>query len=337
MDTRERELHGWVLAALNLDARGTDWQPVAGDASARRYFRLRHEKRAWIAVDAPPASEKNREFLAVRELLANANVRVPELLDSTLEQGYLLLEDLGEQLLLPMLTPATVDGHYQQALQVLASIQSIDTAAAAAKLPAYDSAVLAEELQRFPEWFVEGLLQITVTSAWSAQLQDFFQILIESAAGQPQVVVHRDFHSRNLMPQDDGSLGVIDFQDAVLGPVCYDLVSLLRDCYIRWPAPQVRGWALDYYHQSSQTSRVSDEQFMRWFDLIGLQRHLKVLGNFSRLALRDQRDTYLSDIPMVLDYVVEVLAVYPEFEWLNDWFRVEVQPRVLAQVWEASP
>lgn len=337
MDARESELRRWALTTLNLEGAGCDWQPVAGDASARRYFRLRQEGNAWIAVDAPPASEKNREFLAVRELLAGAGVRVPELCGSDVKQGYLLLEDLGDQLLLPLLTAATVDAHYHSALQALAAIQSIE--ATAVQLPRYDHAVLQEELQRFPEWFVGGLLQIPMTSAWLVQLQGFFQVLTDSALQQPQVVVHRDFHSRNLMPQADGSIGVIDFQDAVLGPVCYDLVSLLRDCYIQWPAAQVRSWALKYYQLQVQRGGgqgVSDDQFMRWFDLMGLQRHLKVLGNFARLALRDDKDAYLADIPVVLSYITTVLAEYPEFDWLLDWFRVEVEPRVQAQAWGKS-
>jgi len=337
MDARQSELRRWALTTLQLPAEGSNWQAVTGDASARRYFRLRHGVDAWVAVDAPPASEKNREFLAVRELLAGAGVRVPALCGSDLDQGYLLLEDLGDQLLLPLLTTATVDTHYRHALQTLAAIQSIETSAV--QLPRYDPAVLTEELQRFPEWFASGLLQIPMTAVWLARLQDFFRTLTDSALQQPQVVVHRDFHSRNLMPQPDGSLGVIDFQDAVLGPVCYDLVSLLRDCYIQWPAAKVRGWALEYYHLQVQLGAdggVSDDQFMRWFDLMGVQRHLKVLGNFSRLALRDNRDAYLADIPLVLDYITAVLAQYPEFDWLCDWFRVEVGPRVQAQAWGKS-
>jgi len=337
MDARVQALRHWASAILGLDEAVQDWQVVAGDASTRRYFRLTGAGRSWICVDAPPATEKNSEFLHAREILAEAGILVPELLGVSAEQGFLLLGDLGEQLLLPLLNPETVGAYYAQALETLYCIQQIQLDSRA--LPAYSAETLREELQRFPQWFCGALLGVDATGSCAGMLRQFEERLIESACEQPRVFVHRDFHSRNLMPQADGRLGVIDFQDAVVGPVCYDLVSLLRDCYIRWPRSQVTEWALAYRQRLIQAQLcppVAEDEFMRWFDWIGLQRHIKVLGNFARLAVRDNRPQYLRDLPLVLRYIHEVLDHYPELSEFSGWFAAELTPRVAQQSWSSG-
>ncbi len=330
MDERQKQLQAWAKSVLSVSGAGVCWNSVAGDASARRYFRLQDQlDRSWICMDAPPQTEKNAEFVDIRERLERGGVRVPTLLAADFEQGFMVLEDLGDQLLLPGLSADSVDARYQQALAMLLDLQALPTAGE--QLPAYSAPVLGEELSRFPEWFCEGLLEIELSAPVQAMFSHLADRLIEQACEQPRVLVHRDYHSRNLLVLPDDSLATIDFQDAVVGPLCYDLVSLLRDCYICWPAQQVRQWALGYRERLLALGRPAGtdaQQFLRWFDWIGLQRHLKVLGNFSRLSLRDGKDNYLQDIPLVLHYILEVLAQYEELESVLRWFEEEITPRV---------
>ncbi len=329
MDDRQRQLQSWSLAALGLSGQAIDWTDVAVDASTRRYFRLRQGTAAWICMDAPPATEKNQAFIEVRALLAASGVRVPDLLAQQLEVGFLLLEDLGDQLLLGRLSADTVDACYQQALDMLLTMQTAGEFSH--QLPGYSEAILAEELSRFSEWFVEGLLGLNLSVQEVAMIQAVVGQLIESALAQPQTLVHLDFHSRNLLVLPDGELATIDFQDARWGPLCYDLVSLLKDCYIRWPESQVEAWALQYrarLQATGQFAGADEAQFLRWFDWIGLQRHIKVLGNFARLAIRDGKPGYLQDIPQVLGYIVPVLRRYPQFSQLLQLLESGVLPQV---------
>ena len=329
MDDRQRQLQSWSLVALGLSGQAIDWTGVAVDASTRRYFRLRQGTASWICMDAPPAAEKNQAFIEVRALLAASGVRVPGLLAQQLEDGFLLLEDLGEQLLLGQLSADTVDACYQQALDMLLLIQT--AAECSQQVPDYSEEILAEELSRFSEWFVEGLLGLNLSVQEVTIIQAVVDQLIESALTQPQTLVHLDFHSRNLLVLPDGELATIDFQDARWGPLCYDLVSLLRDCYIRWPESQVEAWALQYRVRLQATGQFAGEdeaQFLRWFDCIGLQRHIKVLGNFSRLAMRDGKPGYLQDIPRVLEYIVPVLRRYPQFSEMLHLLESRVLPQI---------
>ncbi|MCB1847133.1 MAG: phosphotransferase [Ottowia sp.] len=334
------DLLPWALGQLALDAGHADSHPqaVAGDASNRRYFRAALGGRSRILVEAPPGTEKNAEFLAVRALLAAAGVRVPALYGSDLQRGYLLLEDLGDRLLLPELTTGSVDAAYRRAMDVLLRMAALETAGL--DIPHYDAALLQEELGRFPAWFAEALLGHTPDEQERGLLRQVDSLLVASALEQPQVLVHRDFHSRNLMPQEDGALAVIDFQDAVAGPISYDLVSLLRDCYVRWPAARVRDWALDYrtrLQAAGLLGEVDEERFLRWFDLMGLQRHIKVLGTFARLYLRDGKPGYLADLPRVIDYVLEIADLYaprePALAAFGQWFRRRLAPLVAARDW----
>ena len=331
----------WALSVLGASGGCSSLPPldaVAGDASSRRYFRFRCAGESYVVVEAPPATEKNEAFLAVRTLLADAGVTVPALLGVDLGRGFLLLEDLGDRLLLPVLGSSSADRYYSRAFEVLGSIAAV--APDCTGLSEYDRALLTEELSRFEEWFVRGLLDYSPGEAEQTLLTAVFERLLSSALEQPTVLVHRDFHSRNLMLLDDDSLAVIDFQDAVVGPITYDLVSLLRDCYIQWPVDQVEAWALTYRDQFLALDKLSDMDdalFLRWFDWMGLQRHIKVLGTFARLYLRDGKSAYLDDLPLVIHYVQEIAHKYateePLFAEFSSWFSCRLAPLIAQQDW----
>lgn len=338
------ELLPWALAQPGLATCGVPptLSMVAGDASPRRYFRMVCANASYMLVEAPPATEKNAAFVQVAKLLCSAGVKVPAVLGVDYDRGFLLLEDLGDRLLLPLLDAGSVDGRYRQAFAVLARMAAVD--AASTGLPDYDRALLREELGRFQEWFVERLLGYAVPAQERASLDELLAQLIDSALEQPRVLVHRDFHSRNLMLTGDGELAVIDFQDAVVGPVTYDLVSLLRDCYIQWPPARVQDWALAYrdlLRAQGLAAGVEQAQFLRWFDWMGLQRHLKVLGTFARLYLRDGKSAYLDDLPLVIRYVMEITAKYaadePAFACFNAWFAQRLSPLIARQPWSDAP
>ncbi len=339
-EDRRDALREWFLAVSGVQGSAFDLQPVAGDASFRRYYRVAIPGGdTLILCDAPPEREKSREFVAVARALAAAGVRVPDVVGASFEDGFLALEDLGDQLLLPELTRENVDAWYDKALAIHQRIAQI--APASLPLPAYDAAKLAEEMDLFPRWFCEGLLGMTLSADEISTYEQLRTTLIERALAQTQVVVHRDFHSRNLMLLPGGELAVIDFQDAVIGPLTYDPVSLLRDCYLRWPAEDVRRWALEHWERLQRGGiKVPDAaEFLVDFDWMGLQRHIKVLGIFARLKLRDGKSTYLGDLSRVAAYVREVLAVYPEEFALRafaKWFEAEVLPRAAQQPWYSS-
>ncbi len=309
---------------------------VSGDASFRRYFRGHRGAASVIVVDAPPDKEKNPEFVAISKALTDAAIRCPRVIEVDLARGFMVIEDLGDQLLLPLLEDATVDGYYRKASSMLcrlaeAPIDDFD-------LPPYDFQRLANEMALFPEWFCQGLLGLDADSQSDRVYSELRDTLCHRALQQPRVVVHRDFHSRNLMVLDDGELAAIDFQDAVIGPLTYDLVSLLKDCYLRWPDDRVRRWALDH-RASLQTLgfSVPDETaFLTDLDWMGLQRHIKVLGIFARLCLRDGKSAYLDDLPRVIGYVRDALRSYPQEASLTnflDWFDTRIMPQVVGQSW----
>ena len=340
-----------------------DLELAAGDASFRRYYRVRPASGAHrtagsasanpsgpapsrapaagssvILCDAPPETEKNPEFVALAEAFAEAGVRVPRVLAADCEQGFLALEDLGDRTLLPELTERNVDAHYGRALAMLEQLAVMDTGSIA--LPSYDRRRLDDEMALCPTWFCEGLLDMALTDTDRSRFAALVRVLVDRATAQPQVVVHRDYHARNLMLLPDDELATIDFQDAVIGPVTYDPVSLLRDCYRRWPADRVRHWALQ--HRAALAARgvpvPGAAPFLVDFDWMGLQRHIKVLGIFARLHQRDGKSTYLGDLPRVITYLREVLAAYPDVPALADfrtWFDAEVLPRASAQTWFA--
>jgi N-acetylmuramate 1-kinase len=318
MPQRLSMLTTWLEQQLKTDA--LILAPMAGDASFRRYFRVQHEGRSLIAADAPPATEDTRSFVTLADVFSKAGVIVPEIFASDIENGFLLLSDFGENVYLNALHAKSASGLYENALHTLQKIQKTQ-----ATLPAFDRNFILQELQFFQEWFLEKYLQVDFPKKL---LHETFEKLVQSATEQPQVLVHRDYHSRNLMVLPGSSVGVLDFQDAVWGPVTYDIVSLLRDCYIDWPETDVKRWALAYYHESTVLSAYSPDQFLRWFDLMGIQRHLKAAFIFARKHLRDGVSTYLSDIPRTITYVLNITREYPEFREFHKCLADTVAPRI---------
>ncbi|MEH6617190.1 MAG: phosphotransferase [Porticoccus sp.] len=307
--------------------------PLNGDAGFRRYFRV-NSKPSLIAVSAPPEHENNPAFVSVALWLKQHGLHTPTIFAVDYQQGFLLLEDFGDDLLLPHLSPATVDPFYDAAEDVLLKIQQAPRASDL--FPDYSRQCLLDEMKLFPEWFLSQLLGLELQPSDHVLLDETLARLADSAQEQPQVVVHRDFHSRNLMLLADKEVGLIDFQDAVIGPVTYDLVSLLRDCYIRWPSDYVLQRALNYYRRAETVGiapPASDRQILRWFDLMGLQRHIKVLGIFARLCLRDGKHHYLNDLPLVIRYTLEQLERHPELGEFKDWFESRVLPLLPQQAW----
>jgi aminoglycoside/choline kinase family phosphotransferase len=303
--------------------------PASSDASFRSYWRTTHLAPSRIVMDAPPDKEDLGPFLDIARRLTRAEIAAPEVLAQDLAGGFLLLTDLGSRLLLPELDAARVDACYRKAMQLLLRMQlAVDSAG----LPAYDESRLVAEMELLPTWFIQRHLGITPRCEDWDIVESGFRALLDSAAAQPQCFVHRDFHSRNLMVQDAG-LAVIDFQDAVLGPVTYDLVSLLRDCYIEWPDTQVAGWVEDYRGQlaASGMAMPDAERFLRAFDLMGLQRHIKVLGIFCRLWYRDGKSGYLGDLPRVWSYVRRIGLRHPETRPLVDLLAQWIGDRDLRQ------
>jgi aminoglycoside/choline kinase family phosphotransferase len=295
--------------------------PASSDASFRRYFRVFTARGTFIVMDAPPGKEDVRPYLKVGALLAQLGAHVPHVYERDSARGLLLLEDLGTTSYLQRLEAADdPEPLYADALRVLADIQ-VQGTAAAGELAPYDRAELARELALMPEWFCRVHLGVEPTAAEQEMFAQTFEFLITAALAQPQVFVHRDYHSRNLMVLSERNPGVIDFQDALRGPIGYDLVSLLKDCYIGWPRARVEGWVSGYRTMlvARGVAAASGAQFLRDFDLIGVQRHLKVLGIFARLWHRDGKRGYLLDLPRTLDYVRDTCARYPELSALADF------------------
>lgn len=321
-DVRLNELSRWLNIELELDVQ--DIKPASSDASFRRYFRVIHAGGCHVVMDAPPDKENIQPFIRNAQLLQTAQIHVPAIYQINLRQGFLLLEDLGSQALLDVLQTESADGLYQTALDSLFKLQQ-NLSIHGCPLPTYDEALLTRELGIFYEWFLEKRLGLVLPVAIRQSLDT---VLIDSALEQPQVCVHRDYHSRNLMLLPEGDLGVIDFQDAVIGPITYDIVSLLRDCYISWPEQRVLGW-LELYYQRLLNAEMLDCEFTlfkRWFDLMGMQRHLKAVGIFSRLHLRDDKPGYLADIPRTMDYILKVCQLYPELGEFQAYLQHQVLP-----------
>ena len=321
--TRLNEIHQWLEDVLS----STDYQLdiASADASFRRYFRVTFNGKTSILMDAPPEKENTQPFITIAEFLFQHNVNVPEIEAKNTELGFLLLSDFGNKAYLDELNDDSADTLYSSAINSIIDMQHCPVNTI--ELPHYDRALLQQEMDLFPTWFLDKHLNIVAPDF----LQETFETLITNALEQPQVFVHRDYHSRNLMHTDTNSPGIIDFQDAVIGAITYDLVSLLRDCYINWPDEKLAQW-LNYYLNQAQSNGllldVSIEQFIRWFDLMGLQRHIKVLGIFCRLNYRDGKANYINDLPLTLHYVKQISSKYPEFSQLNKF--LTQQPQIAA-------
>jgi N-acetylmuramate 1-kinase len=321
-DERLALIHQWVSEGLRLAPETIE--PASSDASFRRYFRVTcgpgTGARTYIVMDAPPGKEDVRPYVKVSRLLEGVGVHVPHIHEMDAERGLLLLEDLGSTQYLTRLNAGDdADALYGDALNALADIQ-VKGGEAAAELAPYDREALMREMALMPEWFVSKHLQLSLSAAEQSDIANSFEFLVTEALAQPKVFVHRDYHSRNLMITRERNPGVIDFQDALAGPVGYDLVSLLKDCYIAWPRERVERWVSGYRAQLLKRGGPvgkDDREFLRWFDLIGVQRHIKVLGIFARLWYRDGKAGYLPDLPLTLEYVRDTARRYPELAALS--------------------
>ena len=329
MPERLEALKYWLEEELSFSEYTLN--PASADASFRRYFRVHHNGASFIVMDAPPEKEDSHPFITVSKLFFDIGLNVPEVIDVNPDKGFLLLSDLGSESYLDTLNNETVERLYGDALGALATLQS--RISEYVGLPAYDVALLLSEMELFSEWLLGKHLGIGLSATQQHMLEAVFSRLADNALSQPQVCVHRDYHSRNLMVTAVNNPGILDFQDAVIGPFTYDLVSLLRDCYIQWPRERVEDWALGYHVLALQTGILQDQHddpqaFLQWFDLMGMQRHLKAAGIFARLNHRDGKPGYMADIPRTLSYVTEVAARYDDLQLFGEFVEREVMVRL---------
>ncbi|MDB5985092.1 MAG: aminoglycoside phosphotransferase [Nevskia sp.] len=325
-DPRAQRARNWAQARLGLQT--VDFAPASADASFRRYFRISDPQdplRSWIVMDAPPAHEDLRPFIAVGELLQNAGVHVPKVEACDLAAGFLLLDDLGASTYLDIISEHNADALFEDAIAALVAWQRSSRPDV---LPPYDAALLQRELNLFPDWYLATHLGLQLDAADRAVLETVFAALIANALQQPRVFVHRDYMPRNLMAAIPNP-GVLDFQDAVYGPLAYDPICLFKDAFLSWPAERVEAW-LGRYHTAATAAGIAVPewtQFRRDCDWIGLHRHLKVLGIFARINYRDGKSKYLADTPRFVRYVMEVAPLYAELMPLAALFEKHVLPR----------
>ena len=321
-DQRLLQCRNWLQQQLKHDR----WQltPLANDASFRRYFRLQDQDRSYIVMDAPPERENCKPFIAIAKAMKQLGLCVPEIYVEDLSQGFLLISDLGNDLYQDALSSATVGSLYQRAFTALSALQNCEEFPNY-KLPNFDAAFMQLEFDRTETWYFERHLALPLTDQIRQLLTDTYTQLVQSAEQQPQVCIHRDYHSRNLMVLPENQVGILDFQDAMWGPVTYDLVSLIRDCYIDWPSANVAAWALHYKTSIVKLNvidkKIDDQTFLQWLDLMGMQRHIKCLGIFTRLAYSYGRPQYLSYLPRVQNYILEIAARYPSLADFHQFFQ----------------
>ncbi|WP_330207887.1 aminoglycoside phosphotransferase family protein [Pseudomonas sp. AM14(2022)] len=318
-DVRLQHLKVWLDEQLAILFADQGWGAVppatltaaSSDASFRRYFRWEGAGRSFVVMDAPPPQENCKPFVDIAFLLAKSGINVPKIYAEDLERGFLLLNDLGNKTYLDVIDSENADALFSDALQALLAFQQLPMVA---PLPSYDVALLRRELELFPEWYVKRELGIEFDAAQQQQWQAVSDLLIDSALAQPKVLVHRDYMPRNLMLSEPNP-GVLDFQDAVYGPVTYDVTCLFKDAFLSWPEERVRGWLESYWQQASALDipvQADFEDFLRASDLMGVQRHLKVIGIFARICHRDGKPRYLADVPRFFAYIEAVIARRPE-------------------------
>lgn len=333
-DKRLQLLKNWLTEHLQTEQ--FEITVASADASFRRYFRVHFEQQTMIAMDAPPDKEDCHDFVSIARKLFNAGIHAPEILAQDHQLGFLLLSDLGDTQYLSVLDDNSVDSLYKAAIDTIIRLQSVS----ADSLPAYDRNLLQTEMNLFPDWFLTQHLEISLTEQQKSLLNTSFECLTESALQQPSVFVHRDYHSRNLMLTTDNNPGVIDFQDAVQGAITYDLASLLKDCYISWPRKKIEHW-ISYYLAQAQQKNLIDPHFgfndvIQWFDLMAVQRHLKAIGIFARLNIRDGKPGYLDDIPRTFQYIIDSCERYVLLTPLKTALQELVIAEKLGLEWKAS-
>jgi aminoglycoside/choline kinase family phosphotransferase len=323
-DVRLQHLKVWLDEQLTVLFAEQKWGAVppatliaaSSDASFRRYFRWEAEGRSFVVMDAPPPRENCKPFVDIAFLLAKSGINVPKIFAEDLERGFLLLNDLGNQTYLDVIDNENADDLFRDALQALLAFQQLPMVA---PLPGYDVALLCRELELFPEWYVKHELGIEFDAAQQVLWQNVTDLLINSALAQPKVLVHRDYMPRNLMLSQPNP-GVLDFQDAVYGPVTYDITCLFKDAFLSWPEERVHAWLEDYWQQAGALGipvQPDFDEFLRASDLMGVQRHLKVIGIFARICHRDGKPRYLADVPRFFAYIEAVIARRPELAELD--------------------
>ena len=312
MSDRYNSLQNWLTEILGTSV--FNLKPASGDASFRTYHRLFLKNKTFIVMDAPPEQENCKVFIKITKKLRACDVNVPIIHNVNIEQGFLLLSDLGNDLYLNKLNKSSIYELYSDALSTLVAIQVLVNVGG---VDEYDKSLLISEMNLFREWLIEKHLNIKLSDSQVKILTTLFDLLVNNALQQPKVFVHRDFHSRNLMVTKENNPGVIDYQDAVYGPISYDLVSILKDCYIKWPKEEIDKW-IDFYlnklYEEKAQHRINRDEFVRWFDLMGVQRHLKASGIFARLSHRDGKHNFLEDIPRTLSYILDLKETYEELQ-----------------------
>jgi aminoglycoside/choline kinase family phosphotransferase len=309
-DLRLDQARTWIQQ-LGVELQ-SELKAVAGDASFRRYFRLKINGKSRILMDAPPPGEDVRPFIDIDRLLRATDLLAPEIIHADTRNGFLLLEDLGDDLYRGLLNEGNSDSHFPGLFDVLAKMAlSVD----ADPLPDYDSDSLRNEMDLFPDWYLgqhrNGVSRDKFDQVWAG----FCKEIIDSALDQPQCFVHRDFHSCNLLKTDTGGIGIIDFQDAKKGPISYDFISLIWDRYIDWPRERIEGWTEEY--RQLLELEIEPRKWLRYCDLMGIQRNFKVVGIFARLYYRDEKAGYLEMIPRFYGYINNTLRLYPEFREMS--------------------
>ena len=325
---REQIIHTWITSVLDSDQFEINFLP--GDASFRRYARIKLNNKTFMLMDAPPEKEDCVPFVTIDQFFDTHGVRVPHIVAKDLQQGFLLLEDFGDVLLSTLLNDDTVDAYYAQSFKQLIELQAID---GVKQFPEYSYEKLLSEMQLLTDWMLPSL-HIEPSKEEQALIKRTFAILANAALAQPQVIVHRDFHSRNLMKiESEPELGVIDFQDAVIGADTYDLISITRDAYVQWNADQVYAWFKVFYDLLPETAKQGRdfEQFKRDADLMAIQRHIKILGIFVRLFERDGKTGYLKDLPRVMWYLLEESKPYAELQPFMQFIHAKVMPKFEAK------
>lgn len=324
---RQQQLHLWINQ--NTDFECEALEIVSGDAGFRRYFRFTYRKQSIIAVDAPPKSENTDQYIAVAQSYREKGIKVPEIYAYDIAQGFYLQQDFGNRLFSDCLMVDSCDQLYPKALANIPIIQGC-LATEKGPLPDHNGAFIDIELNLFTDWLLGKYLKLRLTDAEENMLKKVFDGIKKSCLVQPRVGMHRDYHSRNLMLLEDDEIGVIDFQDAVVGPITYDAVSLLRDSYQDWPKVKVLQWLQDWH--AEYYAQYPWGEFKMWFDCVGMQRHIKIAGIFARLYIRDNKPSFLSDIPHTLDYLIDEASQYPEYSEFARFVRERVLPNVLQKL-----
>ncbi|MFZ5579553.1 MAG: aminoglycoside phosphotransferase family protein [Pseudomonadota bacterium] len=321
MNDRTTLIRGWLSEEIGITFNAIT--PASSDASFRRYLRIHTQDGTRIVMDAPPEHEDIRPFVRIAHILESRKIHVPHIYACCEVRGLMLLEDLGHKSYLSELTPNTANALYGKSINTLCQIQACPTDS----LPIYDSTLLMREMRLFEEWFIEHHLGISLSANEKTLLNEVYENLTKRALGQNKAFVHRDFHSRNLMQTANNSPGVIDFQDAVVGPITYDLISMLRDSYIEWPESDVIRWARQFHELLVDQASPAPawDRFWDDFNWMSAQRHLKVLGIFARLHHRDGKSGYLKDIPLTLKNLRKALQPYPEFNTFMAWLELRLE------------